>query len=81
MVTIHEPPKRNSGIIGGKFLERTRVAKPNSSLERPEYYGPQDFYIGAIVQVFGHQFKIVNADRYVLTFMEQHAEQFPGEYI
>jgi len=27
-MTIYEPPVRNSGIIGGKFLENTRVAKP-----------------------------------------------------
>jgi hypothetical protein len=27
---IFEPPVRNSGIIGGKFLERQRVYKPQS---------------------------------------------------
>ena len=27
-MTIYEPPVRNSGVIGGKFLEHTRVAKP-----------------------------------------------------
>lgn len=29
-VTIYEPQMRNSGIIGGKFLERSRVAKPGN---------------------------------------------------
>ena len=24
-IAVFEPPQRNSGIIGGKFLERTRV--------------------------------------------------------
>ena len=65
-------------MIGGKFLERTRIAKPDSSPEKPVYYGPQDFYIGAIVIVFKHRFKIVNADKYVLDFAENHADQFPG---
>ena len=27
-IGVYEPPMRNSGIIGGKFLENSRVAKP-----------------------------------------------------
>ena len=27
-IGIYEPPVRNSGVIGGKFLENCRVAKP-----------------------------------------------------
>ena len=50
MVSIFEPPQRNSGIIGGKFLEATRISKPNCDVENPEYYGPGDFAIGATIQ-------------------------------
>lgn len=50
MISIFERPKRNSGIIGGKFLEKTRVPKPGSSVEKPEFYGPADFAIGATVE-------------------------------
>ena len=78
MITIHEPPVRNSGIIGGKFLERTRVAKPTSTPEKPEFYGPADFYIGAVIEVFRHRFKITNADEFVLKFMEANMGMFPG---
>ena len=77
MLTIYEPPVRNSGIIGGKFLERTRVAKPGSPPDSPEYYGPQDFYIGAVIEIFNHRFVITNADAFVLSYMEEHANQFP----
>lgn len=49
MISIFEPPVRNSGIIGGKFLGRTRVAKPNSPVDNPIYYSPSDFYIGAVI--------------------------------
>ena len=80
MMTIYEPPVRNSGIIGGKFLERTRVAKPNSAPDQPTFYGPQDFYIGAVVDIFKHRFVIVSADEYVLKYMEDHKSQFPGKY-
>jgi len=79
MLTIYEPPVRNSGIIGGKFLERTRVAKPGSSPEKPVYYGPQDFYIGANVDIFKHRFIITNADAFVLKYIEEHKPQFPDE--
>jgi len=78
MMTVYEPPVRNSGIIGGKFLERTRVAKSNCPPDQPVFYGPQDFYIGAVIEVFRHRFIITNADEYVLKFMEEHSGQFPG---
>jgi len=65
-------------VIGGKFLEPTRVAKPDSPLDRPEYYGPQDLYIGAVVEVFKHRFIITNADYYVLKYLEKHCHQVPG---
>ncbi|CAG5136782.1 unnamed protein product, partial [Candidula unifasciata] len=77
MLTIFEPQAKNSGIIGGKFLERTRVAKPGSTAEKPSFYGPQDFYIGAVIDIFKHRFIITNADAYVLKFIEQHKDQFP----
>ena len=54
------------------------MAKPGSSAEKPVFYGPQDFYIGAVIDVFRHRFVITNADAFVLNFMEQHASQFPG---
>ena len=78
MVTIFEPPVRNSGIISGKFLEPTRVTKPNSIPERPEFYGPQDMYIGAVIQVFSHRFVITDADNYVLSYLEANSGDFPG---
>ncbi|XP_038052074.1 EF-hand domain-containing protein 1-like [Patiria miniata] len=78
MVTIFEPPVRNSGIISGKFLEPTRVTKPGSIPESPQFYGPQDMYIGAVVQVFSHRFVITDADNYVLTYLEANQGDFPG---
>lgn len=29
-ILVFEPPQRNSGILGGKFLERGRIKKPDS---------------------------------------------------
>ena len=72
---------RNAGILGGKFLEPTRVAKPNSPTDKPVFYRPQDFAIGATVEVFKHKFIITDADEYVLKYMEARASEFPVETI
>ena len=44
-------PHRNAGILGGKFLERMRVAKPDSPPDQPVFYRPQDFAIGTTIEV------------------------------
>lgn len=77
MVTIHEKAQRNSGIIGGKFLERTRVCKPGSSIDTPEFYTPSDFSIGAVIEIFKHRFQIADADAYVLKYLETFPDKFP----
>ncbi|KFQ24830.1 EF-hand domain-containing protein 1, partial [Merops nubicus] len=76
-ISIYEPPTRNSGIIGGKYLEKSRVAKPGSTTEHATYYGPSDLTIGSTIEVFGRRFVITDADEYVLNYMESNAERFP----
>ncbi|NXN35087.1 EFHC1 protein, partial [Rhinoptilus africanus] len=78
MISIYEPPVRNSGIIGGKYLGKTRVPKPGSTADNATYYGPSDFTIGSKIEVFGHRFVITDADEYVLNYMESNAESFPA---
>ncbi|MCJ8749890.1 hypothetical protein PDJAM_G00192840 [Pangasius djambal] len=75
MISIFEKSTRNSGIIGGRFLEKTRIPKPGSTVENPKYYGPADFAIGATVEVFGWRFVLTDADQYVLDHLESVAEQ------
>lgn len=43
---------RNAGILGGKFLERMKVAKPSSPPDQPTFYQPQDFAIGTTIEVY-----------------------------
>ncbi|KAJ1559232.1 EF-hand domain-containing member C2, partial [Nowakowskiella sp. JEL0078] len=40
-IAVFEPHQRNSGIIGGKFLEKQWIKKKTSE----NFYGTQDFYI------------------------------------
>ncbi|KAM5256915.1 EF-hand domain-containing protein 1 [Ctenodactylus gundi] len=79
MISIFERPARNSGIIAGKFLGRTRVVKPHSPADNPIYYSPGDFFIGAEIQVFGHRFIILDTDEYVLRHMESNPDQYSPE--
>jgi len=71
-ISIFEPPTRNSGIIGGKFLERARVGKPDSV----EKYEEGDFFSGAIIVVHKRCFKLVEADEYSLQYMEDNSGVF-----
>lgn len=54
-----------------------RIPKPNFKPEKPEYYGPADFAIGAMIEAYGSRFVIVNADAAVLTYMEKNPSHFP----
>uniref|UniRef100_A0A672GTH0 DM10 domain-containing protein n=1 Tax=Salarias fasciatus TaxID=181472 RepID=A0A672GTH0_SALFA len=78
MISIFE---KSSSLcfFGGKFLKKTRVPKPGSTVENPEYYSPADFAIGAIVEVFSHRFVLTDADRYVLTYLESVWDQIPSQ--
>uniref|UniRef100_A0A668ADW0 EF-hand domain (C-terminal) containing 1 n=1 Tax=Myripristis murdjan TaxID=586833 RepID=A0A668ADW0_9TELE len=77
MISIFEKPTRNSGIIGGKFLEKTRIPKPGSTVENPEFYSPADFAVGATIEVFSHRFVLTDADHYVLKYLESVSDQIP----
>ncbi|XP_030054589.1 EF-hand domain-containing protein 1 isoform X2 [Microcaecilia unicolor] len=77
-ISIYEAQIRNSGIIGGKFLERTRIPKPGSSIDNPSYYGPSDFTIGSVVEVYGNRFILTDADEYVMNYLKKHKDEFPA---
>jgi len=44
---IYETTPKNSGMRSGRFLEPSRIAKPASDRNYPEYYSIPDFCIGA----------------------------------
>ncbi|XP_012693028.1 EF-hand domain-containing family member C2 isoform X2 [Clupea harengus] len=79
-IAVFEPTQRNSGVIGGKFLERSRVKKPGQELfksEKSEWFTVQDLYVGAQLLLNKQSFKLVDADEYAFNYMEQHVEEFP----
>uniref|UniRef100_A0A8C4HZ87 EF-hand domain-containing family member C2 n=1 Tax=Dicentrarchus labrax TaxID=13489 RepID=A0A8C4HZ87_DICLA len=79
-ISVFEPPQRNSGVLGGKFLERGRVKKPGQDLfksEVSECFTAQDLYVGATLCLNNKHFQLLDADEYTFNYMEQHAEEFP----
>lgn len=79
-ILVFEPPVRNSGIIGGKFLERSRIKKPNQPLystTMSEYYLANDLFVGAHVDFNSHRFILIDADEYAFRYMENNAVEFP----
>lgn len=48
-ISIFEPPVRNSGIQGGRFLSPQLIVKPGGNRDIPEYYTSKDFFIGTLI--------------------------------
>lgn len=74
VLSLHAPPP--TGIIGGKFLERGRIAKPKATEVDPSiYYLADDLYIGSKVEFNCRKFVLISADEYALRYMEKHPEE------
>jgi len=59
-VSIYEQFKRNSGFIGGKFMERCKIKNPKSD----NYFQWTDFVPGNVLTINKFQFELVEPDTY-----------------
>jgi hypothetical protein len=86
-LAVFEPRVRNSGILGGRFLDRARFRKDpglaqNSKAREavgPTHYQASDMYVGAVLsfEFSPHQrLELVEADSQTLSFCESHPEMF-----
>ncbi|GMH37263.1 hypothetical protein BSKO_05136 [Bryopsis sp. KO-2023] len=76
-LSIFEVPVPNSGITGGKFLERIRVPQTSSTPSGgSRYVCPQDMFIGARLQVFSRVFELLTADESTLKHMEANPTRY-----
>jgi len=71
-ITIQEPPIKNSGVMGGKFLGRQAVKKNDGNK-----YLAKDMYTGSVVDINSHRFELLNADEYSYRLMENDSKTFP----
>ncbi|XP_043227420.1 EF-hand domain-containing family member C2-like [Amphibalanus amphitrite] len=79
-LSIYEVAIPNSGIAGGRFLERGPVKRDPQSYNDcailPDCYVSEDLYVGAELVINKHRFRLVAADEYTLRYTDKR----PGRY-
>eukprot|EP00455_Lapot_gusevi_P004334 TRINITY_DN1179_c0_g2_i9.p1 TRINITY_DN1179_c0_g2~~TRINITY_DN1179_c0_g2_i9.p1 ORF type:complete len:453 (+),score=86.31 TRINITY_DN1179_c0_g2_i9:83-1441(+) len=70
-IAIFEPVQRNSGIVGGKFLQRQKVKNTNGKL-----FVASDFHVGCKVSINGFSFVCIATDERSLSFMEGNSDNY-----
>jgi hypothetical protein len=71
-VSVFERVVRNSGFVGGKFLDRV---KADGATGKP--FQEAAFFVGAQLNINKHLFTLLDADEYTLQHMEAHPQTFP----
>lgn len=74
-IQVYEVADKNSGRIGGKFMERKKHKSPVTTY----YYSEKDFLIGKTVYLGGFKFQLLSADEYTEKYMEDNPDQFPEQ--
>ncbi|EFC40301.1 hypothetical protein NAEGRDRAFT_81047 [Naegleria gruberi] len=71
-ISVFEPVQRNSGILGGKFLQRSKIKNDNG-----DFIKAHDTFIGSVLNINSYLFYLQETDEYTVNYMEQNASQFP----
>lgn len=64
---VFEPPIHNSGIVGGKFLEKGKYKHESGT----RYLRPDDIRVGELVKLNCFTFRILGADKFTLAFQSR----------
>ena len=72
-IQVYEVCDKNSGRLGGKFMERKKHNNPISK----QYYEEKDLLIGRTIYLGGYKFQLQKADEYTEKYMEDNPDQFP----
>lgn len=73
-IQIYELCDKNSGRIGGAFMEKKQQTNPVTG----KYYTEKDFLLGNVVFLVGFKFRLMRADEYTEKYMEDNAAVFPA---
>lgn len=71
-ISIFEKFERNSGFVGGKFLERCRMQNPATL----QWYNPTDLHVGNQLEINKFQFELIEADNFTVEFMKNNPALF-----
>lgn len=72
-IQVYEVCDKNSGRIGGKFMERKKHTNPVNR----SYYNEKDFLLGYTIFLGGFKFQLLKADEYTEKYMEDNPDLFP----
>ena len=72
-IQVYQNADKNSGIWGGKFLERKRQEKNGEQ----RYICDTDFQIGGVIKIAAYNFQILKADDFTLNYMRERPQKFP----
>jgi hypothetical protein len=73
-ISIREPPVKNSGIVGGNFMKRQIMKKPDGT----NRYTASDMFVGNKVSFNSHIFSLLSADEQTYKAMECGSDEaFP----
>ena len=72
-IHVYEVCDKNSGRIGGPFIQRQKQKNPVTG----SYYRESDFLIGRTVFLSGFKFMLVSSDEYTAKYMEDNGSVFP----
>ena len=73
-IQVYEVCDKNSGRVGGKFMDKKKHKNPVSPTE---YYSEKDFLIGRTIFLGGHKFQLIKADEYTEKYMSDNFDVFP----
>ncbi len=72
-IQVYEVCDKNSGRVGGKFMDRKKHTNPVNG----RYYEEKDFLIGKTIFLGGFKFQLLKADEYTEKYMEDNPDMFP----
>lgn len=72
-IQVYEVCDKNSGRMGGKFMERKKHKNPVTQ----QYYVEKDFLIGRTLFLGGYKFQLFKTDEYTEKYMEDNGDSFP----
>lgn len=65
-IKLHEVAERNSGRVGGNFMDRKKHLNPVNG----QYYTEKDMLLGNLLLLGGYKFRLVNCDEYTEKYFE-----------
>ena len=73
-ISIFERLERNSGFLGGKFLEKSKLKNPATGRS----YEWREFRVGGRVRVNEYEFEVLEADEYTRKWMDKEGQKKGG---